>query len=148
MTPRKKTDAEVLADAITAAGEQAATTQLQVTQKRPLFTDRRLGLLIAFLALVVGAMAATTTASLRQSRSNGELLDNSTEVIEIIKDSVDPGGKRFKRGQAQTAAVVGQLNDVTVIAAYCGHQFKTLPEVRSCVASEFSKAITTTTTQP
>lgn len=108
------------------------------------FTDRRIALLVTFLALVVGALAAATVVGISQSQSNGE-------VLAIIKDSVDPGGKRFQRGQAQTAEAVGQINEVTQLAVFCAKKYDDVPSIQGCVLYEYRRAhplmATTSTTR-
>lgn len=106
------------------------------------FTDRRIALIVTFLALVVGAMAAATGAGIYQGKSNGD-------VLGIIKDSVDPGGKRFQRGQEQTATAVSSINEVSVYASYCAQQTpKDLAAIQGCVRAEYARAHPTTTTTP
>lgn len=97
------------------------------------FTDRRIALLVTFLALVVGALAAATVTGLAQTHSNGE-------VLNIVKDSVDPGGKRFQRGQEQTATAVSSINEISVYAAYCAHQSSDLKAIEGCVRAEYARA--------
>lgn len=104
------------------------------------FTDRRIALLVTFLALVIGSLAAASTAGFVQSRTNND-------VLGIIKDSVDPGGKRFQAGQERTASAVGSINEVSVYASYCAQQTpKDLAAIQGCVRAEYARAHPTTTT--
>lgn len=108
------------------------------------FTDRRIALLVTFLALLIGALAAATVVGIGQSHSNGEILS-------IIKDSVDPEGRRFQEGQARTADAVASINEVTQLAVYCGQKYTDVPTIQGCVLYEYRKAhpvVATTTTLP
>jgi hypothetical protein len=110
------------------------------------FTDRRLGLIFAFMALLIGVGSFGTGTLVNRSNRNSPLIaqtarivKNSDETLDIIRDSVEPEGARFKRGQAATAAAVASITDATQIAVYCGQRERTLEGIRTCVQSEFSK---------
>lgn len=131
-TPRKAAATKKKAAAKHVARATPATTAT-------VFTDRRIALLVAFLAILVGALTAATVSGVYESRSNGD-------VLKIVKDSVDPGGKRFQRGQDQTAGAVRSINEISVLAAYCAHRSSDLPSIQACVLSEYGRAHPTTTT--
>lgn len=131
MTPAAKRPAAKKAPTVVSRAEPITTATV--------FTDRRIALLVAFLALIIGSLAAASTAGYIQSRTNND-------VLSIIKDSVDPGGSRYQRNQAQTAAAVGDINDITQYAVYCAGQFKDLPSIQGCVRAEYARAHPPTTT--
>ncbi len=110
------------------------------------FTDRRIAVLVTFLALVVGSVAAVSVGGLYQGRDNATVLDRVEETNRIIKDSVDPTGQRFQRGQAQTAEAVSAINDITVLAVFCGKQYAALLDVQGCVRAEWARSHPPTTT--
>lgn len=122
-TPAKKAVAKKKPVSVVRATPAATAT---------VFTDRRIALLVTFLALVVGALAAASVAGLTLTKSNND-------VLEIVKDSVDPGGKRFQRGQEQTAAAVGAINEITILAAYCAKASTDLSTIQGCVRAEYAR---------
>lgn len=108
------------------------------------WTDRRISLFALGVGVLMGGFGTVVTTSLYQSRDNNAVLD-------IIKDSVDPGGRRFQEGQSRTAAAVGTINEISVYAAYCASRHAELPAIEGCVRAEYARAhppTTTTTSVP
>lgn len=48
-----------------------------------------------------------------------ETQQSSKSVLGYVNDCTKPSGKCYRRGQAQDAAQVGQINAATIAAAYC-----------------------------
>lgn len=112
------------------------------------WTDRRITAAFALGGVVFGVFAATSVGSLRQSRDNNTGIDSAAETLAIIKDSVDPDGRRFQEGQARTAAAVSAINEISVLAAYCAKSNQELIAIQGCVRAEYVKMHPTTTTTP
>ncbi len=140
MAPRKPT---VKVVSVIESADPALMERATPAHTATVFTDRRIALLVVFLVLVVGAVAAAAGAGLAQNRTNHD-------VLNIIKDATDPSGVRYQQGQAQTAAAVAAINEITVLAVYCGKAHAVLPDIQGCVRAEWARAHppTTTTTAP
>lgn len=128
--------------------KQTATRPLVAARKRWVWTDHRITTAFVAGGMVLGGLAAVGVSSLVQGRDNGSDITAQAEILHIIKDSVDPGGKRFQRGQAQTAAAVSSINEISVLAAHCAHKHQDLVAIQVCVQIEYQRMHPTTTTTP
>lgn len=109
-------------------------------EKRVIFTDQRIGIILASIAMLLAAIVAVEAVRLQRGNQTRAVINRIDEVTAIVKDSVDPGGVRFKRGQDQTAAAITSINEVTQLAVYCGQKYTDIPSIQGCVLYEYRKA--------
>lgn len=80
---------------------------------------------VAVAVLVMGFAAmfvrqATLTAQIRDTQvTNTRARESSDKVLTTIEDCTQPAGKCYQRGQKQTAAAVGDINRVVILASAC-----------------------------
>lgn len=97
------------------------------------------------LVIVVGAAVSLDAARLYQSRHNGD-------VLAIIRDTVDPGGARYRAGQIAQARALSFLEqsnrDANAVAIFCAHAVPSgdVAQIKTCVDDEFAKLRATQTT--
>jgi hypothetical protein len=76
-------------------------------------------------ALVVGVLLLmvrtwSLTDQIRDSqKTNTGTLNASQRTLDAVEDCTQPSGECFQRGQKRTAAAVGDINRVVILAAAC-----------------------------
>jgi hypothetical protein len=80
-------------------------------------------MLYALIGVAVGILLLGTLALLVRTWSVTDQIRTAQEtnagVLEAVQDCTQPGGDCFQRGQKQTAAAVGDINRVVILAAAC-----------------------------
>lgn len=99
--------------------------------------ERRIVLMLGVLLLMIGAVGAGELSRIQTAAKNTPVLERLDDQTRIIKDTVDPGGKRFKQSRESGAASVQAVNEITVLAAYCAKVNNDLPEIQQCVRDEY-----------
>lgn len=137
-------------DTVDAPGSTRSRWVWTAVSGRFQWTDRKITLAFALAGMLLGGLVAMTAAGLGQGRDNEASLNETHELLEIVKDSVEPDGKRYQRGQAQTAAAVSTINEITILAAHCAKKHDDLVEIKICVQVEYERMrpATTPTTAP
>lgn len=86
------------------------------------------------VVITVGAVAAINTSH------------DAQETAEIARAVTDPNCdprvaacQRANENRARQAAVIPDINEISVIAAFCGNQHSVLQDVRACVEREFKE---------
>ena len=88
---------------------------------------------VAVLVSVIVSATKSTTIADKQA-TNSPKISETTETLRLVKDCVTPGGKCYERGQSQTAAAVGSLNEASVAAASAAAACAATPGVHGYVA--------------
>jgi hypothetical protein len=106
------------------------------------------GVLVALLIatcviLVVQRIAQTAqlASEIRSSQvTNTQTLNNSDQVLKVIKDCTQPSGECYQRAQDRTAAAVSSINQVVILAAACAGQRpgQTVVEIQNCVINRLA----------
>lgn len=121
---------------------------------RHFWTDRRISVAVVFIVAIVGAAAINTSVIVNRSNHNSPLIartatiaESTSKTLDIIEDSVNPGGERFARGQQAQALAISSINEITVYAAYCAPpRTEGLDALKACVLREYNHAHPTTPT--
>lgn len=100
-------------------------------------------LVVALVSVVVTAVivAAVSSSETNERGANRvEQNQRNDETLALIKDCTQPDGECFKRGQRRTAAAVGDINRVVILAASCasGPVKKSVEEIQSCVIARLA----------
>jgi len=95
-------------------------------------------------------MEATLQGSVRLIRSRGFIiyllaliiLGAQLAVLQEIHSCTDPDGSCAKRGQQQAAQMVGSLNLVSIVAAWCANETAppaSVAELQRCVQQQLAQ---------
>lgn len=111
-------------------------------------------LTIALCALVFVGLLLTVTytvVTIRESqKTNTGTLNNSQRTLDVVQSCTTPGRDCYENGQKQTAAAVGDINRVVILAAACSSGLPaglTIAErqtqIQACVIDRLSAARST-----
>lgn len=100
---------------------------------------RRIMLALMVIAVLMGGVLTVESWRFVSGQRTREQIETQSVTLDIIRDTVDPGGSRYNRAQAAQTNAVGSINEISVIAAYCAKQFESLENIRECVAAEYQK---------
>lgn len=79
----------------------------------------------------LSAKESQEAADARAARQRAQVI----RLVRTIEDCTNPEGECAQRGQAQTGEAVGQINTVTIAAAWCRPTVSTYQELLGCVKS-------------
>lgn len=118
------------------------TTTEYVPESHEERKDRReilMAVMLVVLLLMMGGIGASELSRITTAAKNTPILNQIKDQTAIIKDTVDPGGKRFQRAQAAGAASVATVNEITVLTVFCAKTHDELVDIRECVQMEYLK---------
>lgn len=79
-----------------------------------------MGGLCVIVVVVAILVSATKSTAIRDTQvTNTQLLENTGATLELIQSCTTPGEPCYDDGQKRTAAAVGDINRVIVLAAAC-----------------------------
>lgn len=114
---------EAAANAQTASNDALALAMVEY-QERARLARRRFRLTIVALIATTAVLLAGLVLLL--SKMNDNLTSGSASRAQI-RDCITPQGKCYQDGQKRTAAVLGNVQKIIVLAAACAPNYVTLP---------------------
>lgn len=92
---------------------------------------------IVCFAVIIAVLTFVASESHKAAEDARETAAIARAVTDPTCDPDEPACQRAMENRQRQASAIPDINEVSVIAAYCGNQHGTLEEVRTCVEREF-----------
>lgn len=97
-------------------------------------------IIVAMVVASIGGLSKSTVIR-EQQITNTKKIDDTARILRLVRSCTTPGQPCYERGQRQTAAAVGDINQVVVLAASCADKPRqqSETEIQGCIIRRLAR---------